>query len=570
MSLLRILILARLLGPENFGVGAVLLLLVSLPRALTDALQSDLRAALRNADPAAARAAQHLHQIILGLVGALLLAGLAWPAALFFRIPHESSALFFLALVPLILGFARLGGADSRSGPPGSPSPALAVLPAWAEWLAQLVLTGAAAWLAICFHDWWAVLGVLILEAIVATVLSHAFAVGPYRCRYESAVLRSLRRLAGPLPWTALVLAVAACGDRWIIAGLYSMRELGWYALAVALTRSPVTHLARCCTAWLLPLLCQVQRERRQLVQRFALSAQLFAFAAALVAAAGILLAPDLAVFVCGPAYAGAAGSIVLLALMQAVRLLRLPLSVALRARGDACDARDTDTARSASLSLALACALLRLPFEAVAGARVLGESVAFLSSAGRLVQRHAVALRASLAPAAGVLFGFLPLCLIDYVAFDSSPARLAALLVVVGLAPLFLFSFFEARHASHQMLLAVRRAGRRLLLSAAQPWPTSPANWPTSPAHWPTSPLGWSPSHPALAADGSLQLDLFPRSFMAHHAQQAPRGVRARPRSPWPAGRRRASSPSVGFGRPPFRAVAFRVCAARSNPSPQ
>ena len=198
-ALVRYVILARLLGPEQLGIAATLVVTASFFDLISDTGSDRFLIQDRHGDTPEVQRLVHLVYAGRGIVIALSLAVFAIPIAHFYKTPALAGGLAILALSPLILGFQHL---DYRRAQRDHDFRAEAACMIAAEFTG-LVATAAAAWLTHSFH---AVLYGLITRAVVLVVVSHLQADRPYRMRWEIAHARRLSRFAFPLMLNGLML----------------------------------------------------------------------------------------------------------------------------------------------------------------------------------------------------------------------------------------------------------------------------------------------------------------------------------------------------------------------------
>ena len=108
LSFVRNVIVARLLGPDDFGIAATFALTVSLLEMISDLGTDKLIILAADGDNPRLQASAQLWQFAREAVGALLILALAWPLAALFGVPQARWAFYWLALVPLLRGLLHL------------------------------------------------------------------------------------------------------------------------------------------------------------------------------------------------------------------------------------------------------------------------------------------------------------------------------------------------------------------------------------------------------------------------------------------------------------------------------
>jgi PST family polysaccharide transporter len=246
-------------------------------------------------------------------------------------------------------------------------------------------------------------------------------------------------------------------GDRLVVGSMYSIRDLGLYSVAAALTMTPTMVLASLSVSLLLPLFSEVQDAPERLCRRYRLSVQLFSGLSGLTAVGFILAGQPLLVLFFGSAYEDAGTIIAALAIMQGARLLRIVPTVAAMARSDTSNSMMANLFRIAALPLALLAAWFHLPIFWIAVAGAAGELFGLLYSLSRLQRKQSLRVGIAIGPAlvtaaciAGAFF-LEPLV-------SQSIAKLIIALLVIGCVLLLGMSAFdesrsEFRRAAYALL---------------------------------------------------------------------------------------------------------------------
>jgi lipopolysaccharide exporter len=222
LSVVRTVILARLLVPSDFGIFAIAMLVVQPVQTLT---AFDLRAALiREPQPTrghfdtawTCRALQRL------AVAALLFL-LAPPVAAYFEAPQVTGAIRVLALALGVLAFENIGIVTFRRELRFAKE---VTLNAVASFLA-LVVTIAAA---VLLRNYWALVISIAAEHCLYTVLTYTM--HPYRPRFSLSALHQLWSFSRWIPLQNLGLFLNHSLDRLLVARFFGPAPMGLYTLA--------------------------------------------------------------------------------------------------------------------------------------------------------------------------------------------------------------------------------------------------------------------------------------------------------------------------------------------------
>lgn len=400
----RNLILARLLGPENMGVAATFAVTMSLLEMSSELATDRLLLQAKDGDDPALQGAAQLVEAVRGALIALVILALSGPIAALFDVPEAVWAFRALALAPLIKGFAHL---DAKRLVRGHRYRPLVLVD-----LGSQALVTAAAWpLAWALDSYWAVLWLVIGQVCGSVLISHVVATRRYGWSMTGEAWRRIVSFGWPLLINGLLMFGVFQGDRLIVGVFYDMETLGVYSVAFALAMMPTMMLARVATPVLLPSLSRLTEDPERFAQRHRVSLELLTvgtlgYVCLLVGAGGSLMA-----LLYGDAYRGAGAFIGAIALMQALRMVRIAPTLAAMAHGDTRNALIANLWRTGSLALALFAAAMQAPLVWVALAGVAGEVVALLVSVRRLMRRQRVPLTASwplAALPAGALVGLV------------------------------------------------------------------------------------------------------------------------------------------------------------------
>lgn len=316
--------MARLLGPEQLGLAALLLLTAAFFESVSDS-GSD-RFLIQDPD-GDKPAVQKLVQLVFVGRGMFISLGLliaAYPMARLYEQPALAQGLMILAVAPLIGGWLHL---DFRRAQRQHDFRAEALGLAAAEIISTVVIIAAAYWT----RDFTAILYGLIARPLVLVTVSHLTAKRPYAIGYTREYAGRLALFAGPLFVNGLLLFIGSQGDRVLIGHQLGVKDLGYYTAVLLLVSSPAGMVTRVLGATNLPLISAARGN----LQNLKLAADRLAGRALLlslgIAAGFALVAPVAVVLLYGPAFHQAITVVALIGILQAARFLRLwPTNVAL------------------------------------------------------------------------------------------------------------------------------------------------------------------------------------------------------------------------------------------------
>jgi O-antigen/teichoic acid export membrane protein len=323
-ALLRYVVLARLLGPVELGLAATLVVIGAFFDLISDTGSDRFLIQDRDGDTVEVQKLVQLVYVGRGVMIAASLVIFSIPLAHFYHAPRLAAGFAVLALSPLILGFLHLDirrvqrHLDFRTE-------GLSLI---VSELASLVVTVVAAWL---LRNYTAILYGLIARAIIMVAISHLRAERPYGLGYYAESGRRLRRFAGPLVLTGIMLFVGYQGDRVVIGQQLGFKDLGHYSAVLLLVYYPSTMLLRYIHALYVPL---VAAGRDDPALRDAVSERLGGqtFLLALSMSVGFaVVAPRLVTLLYGSKFTQSALLVGLIGVLQTTRfLINWPTTVAL------------------------------------------------------------------------------------------------------------------------------------------------------------------------------------------------------------------------------------------------
>jgi hypothetical protein len=404
-TFLRNMILARLLSKEDFGVAATLALAVTLFELTGKMSFGQQVIQSKTGDDAGFLAGTHTCQLLTGLLDALLILVFSYPLARWFGMEAHRGALMLMACIPLCAGFASLESSRLSRHMRFAPMMITDTMP-------QVVITLAAWPLAVWLGDYRAILSLLLVKAGISMISSHWVGERPYRLCWNVRSIQNNLRFGWPLIVSGFLMFGVFQGDRMLVAGRYSLAELGTYAIACTIAMTPCFVVFKIAGTVTLPVLAQAQGDAQEFRARYRLFAQVMALCSAVFVVGMILGGESAIILLFGRKYAGAATLASWVMIGQAFRIVRgAPLCAAM-ARGDTVNTLSSNLWRLCGLALAVPVVVLKMDLHWVAIAGGAGELLALGSSLIRMERRQGIPVWDCLYPAAlvavlaGVAFG--------------------------------------------------------------------------------------------------------------------------------------------------------------------
>ncbi len=398
MALARQVIVARLLGPEEFGLGVAFFVVIALIEMVADLGVNRVLLQGRDGDDPRLQRALHFVQAVRGVGLALLVAATgSWMAALFGR-PDAAWAFSALAIVPFLRGFYHLDVLRAhrtyRFGPQ-----------AQADLLSQAV-TLAAAWpLAAWDGTYASVMYLVVVQSGVYLVVTHLLAERRFACRYDREVTRTALRLGWPLLISGALMFAISQGERVVVIRIYGEESLAFWGVAAMLAMRPAGVFSRVATVVGMPFLAQSAATDRVQYAARAHRYMLLTAGSALGGLVPLVLVGDaLLALLYGPAYDPARALVPALAAGEAVRLARGSTNVAAISGLQTSTPMVGNIIRAAGLGAVVWLAMEGASLASLALASAGAEAVASLGAAAFATWRGGLPPGALLGPSAGVI----------------------------------------------------------------------------------------------------------------------------------------------------------------------
>lgn len=372
-ALARYIVLARILGPEQLGLAAIIILTSQFFESVTDAGSDRFLVQDRAGDDPALLRLTHLVSLSRGLLIAAALILFAGPIASLSGAPQLAPQIMVLAIVPLIMGLIHW---DFRRQQRESDFRSESRIMLASE-IASLIVTLVAV---VILRDFTAILYGFIARAAVTVFFSHAVAQHRYAAGYAHEYAPRLARFAWPLMINGLLIFIGGQGDRLFISNQLGVAALGHYSAVMLLIFYPSGMLARFVSTMYLPRLSArhadpIAWERAQ----DAIASQCLLLAIAMQFGF-VLVVPFAVPLLYGSQFALSLSVITLIALLQSARYIRLwPVTTAMGA-GRNHIAMVNNAVRMIAFPAAIAGLMLIGGIEGIIIGFILGEWLAFVT----------------------------------------------------------------------------------------------------------------------------------------------------------------------------------------------
>lgn len=259
MGLLSVVILARILEPEDFGIIAMALLFQALMEGLFN-LNVEL-SLIRNQQAGKQHydTAWSVGVMQFGLIASLLAISSSWIAE-FYGEPRLEAVIWVLALALLLRGLVNIGVVDFRKNLKFDEELRYHLI---TNAIRVIATIGFAFWL----QSYWA-MALGILAGSIATLIA-SYAMSPFRPTLGFAYGREIMSVSGGVWLVNLNRFAGLQGDRLIVGKLLSIESVGGYTLAVDLARLPSSELILPLSRAMIPGYAKVKHDQPRMAAMF-------------------------------------------------------------------------------------------------------------------------------------------------------------------------------------------------------------------------------------------------------------------------------------------------------------
>ena len=310
LGIVSIIILARILVPEDFGIVAKAAMISSFLELVTT---FGLEAALiQNQSATAAHydTVWTLHALRGATIG-MVLAVLAYPASQFFHEPALNSILYFYALVSVIRGTVNVGTVDFRKKLEFDKDFRFNLYRKLAGFVATVIV-------AYVWRSYWAFVAGVLAASI--TALTTSFAMSAYRPRFSLSEWRSLFQFSKWMFAFGIISSISTKLDTFILGRLSTTEGLGQYTVANEISGSASTEIAMPIARATMPGLAKVNNDPEQFRMIYTTSMLVLLFIAVPAGVGVSALAEDITSVVLGSKWSAATPLIQILAFFGVAR----------------------------------------------------------------------------------------------------------------------------------------------------------------------------------------------------------------------------------------------------------
>ena len=366
-SFIRNIVVARVLSVEEFGIAATFAMTLSIVEMSSQLALDKYLIQHENGAKENYLANAHAMSILRGILLSVILFLASWPIAALFDLKDILWAFQILSISPLVRGFMHLDYAVEQRE--------FGVKQLTLNELIPQILSTILLWpLLLVFADYRAMLFSLLGLGVFSVIVSHWQARRRFELRFERKIQLEILAFGWPLMINGLLMFGIFQGDRVLVGSGYGIEALGLYSAAFGLLMLPSLILHRIYNAYALPALSNAKADIERFICVSFVAVVVGVIAAVLMGVASLMFGEAVLVLVYGQKYSSAAPLLMWLAIMQAIRVSRIPASTIAMSQGDTRNEMYSNLMRSCAIILGLGAIGMGYPVLYIALAGVVGE----------------------------------------------------------------------------------------------------------------------------------------------------------------------------------------------------
>lgn len=401
LRFIRVVIIARVLLPEDFGVAATFWITTGVLMALTELGIEKIIIQDDKGDDSHFGAVAQLLLVLRGFLLSAIILIFAPDIAAFFDASEATDAFRLLALIPLMTGLQHRDVIRMQRTMHFRPLVMSTIVP-------ELLVTMMAYPFAVYFGDFRAFVYLSILAGVARIWMSFWLAERPFLVAWDNAIVLKALRFGWPLMINGLLMLLTLQGEKLIISQFYSKEALGFFAIAFGFATLVPNAVGSVLVQVVLPFLSRIRDNREYLelnLRYFYRVILLMSFAAITVI---IFHGELITTIIYSNKYLASVDLIKIITIVFFLRLLRqLPNTLAI-VYGNTWMVMTSNLLRQVSLIIALALAMHGVDLELIAASGVLGELLSLAVITGLHKKLHAIPLGLWYRPL-GLLAVFVP-----------------------------------------------------------------------------------------------------------------------------------------------------------------
>ena len=328
LSFLRNMILAKLLGPENMGVGAGFMSVMVAVELTSDLGMQKLVVQSNETDNPRFIGTVHSMVLIRSFLLATIIFLVAGPSARWFQAPEAVWAFQLLALVPLCKSLTNLDIYRQHRDLKFHATISVDILSQAAAFMIAVAV-------GLAYGTYSAILAGVLSQSMTSAMTSQLFASKRHLFAMERTTITKIYSFGWPLAISGVLMLIGIQSDRFIVGRAFGLNDLGNYSLALTLAMAPFGAIAKVFNSMYLPLLARSRDEPGRFLHQFRRICVLTSLAAAGCACLFMLLGRPTVMILFGDEYRTTSVLMGWMGIIVATRLLRIVPNQAALALGD-------------------------------------------------------------------------------------------------------------------------------------------------------------------------------------------------------------------------------------------
>jgi len=316
MSFLRNLLVARLLGIEDYGIAATFSVSIAIVEMLSNLGLNQMIVQDRRGDDPHMQATLHGFQLLRAMAMSTVLFFLAHPLAAFLEIPEVAWAYQVIALVPLFRGLSHLDMDRIQRQMRFLPSILGQTIPGLTATLLVWPLF-------LMLGDFRIMLFAIIAQATLAVVASRLLAERRFHLAFDLTIIRHSFKFGWPILLNGALLFVILHGEKLVVGRELGMEALAVFAMGFTLSLTPLSVVARSLSQFFLPQLSSAKDDQTRFNRIALVSFQVHFLCAVSFAALLTFFGETLVHFLLGKSFAPLGPLMAWLGILNAFRLVK-------------------------------------------------------------------------------------------------------------------------------------------------------------------------------------------------------------------------------------------------------
>ncbi len=406
LMFIRNVVLARLLSLEDVAIATYFGMIVGTLEMITEAgLGKYLVQSPDGDSPDAIGAAQLISSVRGGLIG-LIIAVSAWPLSWLLSCPQAAWGFCLLGFFPILRGFSHFQSVVAQRTLSFGPSN-------WVDVSGQLASLLALLMASLWIRDWRLGLIAVLAQAATNLLVSHLVAKQPYRWDRQTERLKAIRAFGLPLVANGALVVLTIYGDRFVLASApmlspksgITLEDIGAFNVVFGLAFTLSMGLFRIINNLFLPILAKSQSNQVLLNIQIRKAGLVVALLAVLIMVVALFVGPMGVQWIYGQRYNLGLVLIGLIAIGQALKLLRANANLISLAMGDSKSILWSNLIRSLGIGLATMSCIFGGGMVMIVASGIVAEALSLMIAIVLLRAKQGIAMRSLLEPIA--LFAF-------------------------------------------------------------------------------------------------------------------------------------------------------------------